>query len=118
MARHYRSAESILVCLAVLALLTPAVNSQITVGPPANPFPDPKEDPYNPLRYIASNTLTTIAFGESWTLGAWPLLTGDVLVFVILIALVQTFYTVQYGAKWMLAMVIGGYSEYLYLAVV
>jgi hypothetical protein len=33
---------------------------------PANPFADPKHDPYNPLRYIASNVLTGIAFGE-WT---------------------------------------------------
>ncbi|TFY79972.1 hypothetical protein EWM64_g4039 [Hericium alpestre] len=28
----------------------------------ADPFADPKDDPYNPLGYIASNTLTTIAF--------------------------------------------------------
>lgn len=29
---------------------------------PANPFLDPKNDPYNPLGYIASNTLTGVAF--------------------------------------------------------
>jgi len=62
-------------------------------GPPVNPFLDPKDDPYNPLRYIASNTLTAIAFAV-----------------VMTIALIQTFCTFRYGAKWMLVMVIGGYT--------
>lgn len=31
---------------------------------PADPFADPANDPYNPLRYIASNVLTGIAFGR------------------------------------------------------
>lgn len=30
---------------------------------PADPFMNPKDDPYNPLGYIASNTLTSTAFG-------------------------------------------------------
>ncbi|KAN0097247.1 RTA1 like domain containing protein [Tylopilus felleus] len=68
-------------------------DSQAIVGPPANPFLDPKDDPYNPLRYIASNTLTAIAFA-----------------LIMLIALIQTFHTFRYGARWMLAMVIGGYT--------
>jgi hypothetical protein len=29
---------------------------------PVNPFLDPKNDPNNPLGYIASNTLTGVAF--------------------------------------------------------
>ena len=33
-------------------------------GPrPADPFLDPKNDPYNPLGYIASDVLTGLAFG-------------------------------------------------------
>ena len=35
---------------------------------PADPWADPKNDPLNPLRYIASNTLTTVAFGMLHTL--------------------------------------------------
>ena len=30
---------------------------------PADPYSDPKHDPLNPLRYIANNVLTAIAFG-------------------------------------------------------
>ncbi|KAG6917911.1 hypothetical protein DXG01_000520 [Tephrocybe rancida] len=30
---------------------------------PGDPYADPKNDPYNPLRYITSNVLTAIAFG-------------------------------------------------------
>jgi hypothetical protein len=33
-----------------------------TLPRPSDPFLDPKNDPYNPLRYIASNVLTAIAF--------------------------------------------------------
>ncbi|KAF9226284.1 RTA1-domain-containing protein [Gyrodon lividus] len=65
-------------------------------GPPANSLLDPGDDPYNPLRYIPSNTLTAIAFAV-----------------VMIIALIQTLCTFRYGAKWMLAMIIG---EYTYLA--
>lgn len=32
--------------------------------PPADPYADPKNDPYNPLRYITSNTLSAIGVGE------------------------------------------------------
>jgi hypothetical protein len=53
-ARSYHSAESILVHV-----------HDAVVGPPTNPFLDPKDDPYNPLKYIPSNTLTAIAFGKS-----------------------------------------------------
>ncbi|KAF9219844.1 hypothetical protein BS17DRAFT_760233 [Gyrodon lividus] len=62
-------------------------------GPPANAFLDPKDDPYNPFKYITSNTLTAIAF-----------------VVVMMIAVVQTFCTFRYGTKWMMAMVIGEYT--------
>jgi hypothetical protein len=46
-----------------LTLVTDA--KDITLPRPEDPFKDPKHDPYNPLRYIASNTLTGIAFGTS-----------------------------------------------------
>jgi len=92
-ATSYHSAESVLVHFAILALMIPAVIGQTVVGPPVNPFLDPQNDPYNPLKYIPSNTLTAIAFA-----------------LVILIALIQTLYTFRYGAKWMLVMVIGEYT--------
>jgi len=64
-----------------------------TPPPPSNPYLDPKDDPYNPLRYIASNTLTAIAFS-----------------IVLAIAFIQTWYTWKYRTKWMLSMVIGEYT--------
>jgi len=66
MARSYHPTESVLLHLAILTLMTPAVNSQ-TVTASSNTFLDPKNDPNNPLKYIASNTLTAIAFGKSKT---------------------------------------------------
>lgn len=36
-----------------------------TPPPPGDPYADPQNDPYNPLRYITSNVLTGIAFGRS-----------------------------------------------------
>ncbi|KAF9075731.1 RTA1-like protein [Rhodocollybia butyracea] len=60
---------------------------------PADPFADPRHDPYNPLKYIASNTLTAIAFS-----------------LVLFVAIVQSWYTWKYGAKFMLSMTIGAYT--------
>lgn len=48
--------------LSQLAPFTSA--AQHTNLPRPDPFADPKHDPYNPLKYIASNTLTAIAFCE------------------------------------------------------
>lgn len=43
-----------------------ATYAQSTLPPrPADPYADPAHDIYNPLRYIASNALTSIAFGMS-----------------------------------------------------
>ncbi|KAA1466425.1 RTA1-domain-containing protein [Dentipellis sp. KUC8613] len=58
--------------LVAVLLATVLVASARPTGdnPPheADPFADPRNDPYNPLRYIASNTLTLIAFELiSWT---------------------------------------------------
>jgi len=66
---------------------------------PANPFLHPNLDPFNPLRYIASNVLTAIAFS-----------------LVMAVALTQTFWTYKYRAKFMLAMTIGCYTFALGLA--
>jgi len=58
-----------------------------------DPFADPRDDPYNPLKYIASNTLTTIA-----------------LTLILLSGLIQSWCMRKWGAKWMLAMVIGEFT--------
>jgi hypothetical protein len=48
------------VLLGVWFLITPV--EAANAPRPANPFADPKHDPYNPLKYIASNALTGVAF--------------------------------------------------------
>ncbi|KZS97966.1 RTA1-like protein [Sistotremastrum niveocremeum HHB9708] len=58
-----------------------------------DPFTDPKHDPNNPLRYIASNVPTAIAF-----------------TIFLCIAIYMTFATVKWGARYMLAMTIGAYT--------
>ncbi|KAH7917425.1 RTA1-domain-containing protein [Leucogyrophana mollusca] len=83
---------SFLLCLATLS----RAQNDTSSGPPADPFLDPKDDPYNPLKYIASNTLTGIAFA-----------------LVLTVALIHTFYMKRYGAIWMAVMVVG---EYTYVA--
>ncbi|KAF8076467.1 RTA1-like protein [Lyophyllum atratum] len=60
---------------------------------PSDPFADPKHDPYNPLKYIASNALTAVAFA-----------------LMLLVAILQSWCVWKYGAKWMLSMVIGAYT--------
>lgn len=47
--------------LPLLDLILCAGAIKITITRP-DPFVDPRHDPYNPLKYIASNTLTGIAF--------------------------------------------------------
>ncbi|KAJ7437202.1 RTA1-like protein [Mycena galericulata] len=66
---------------------------QISVPRPSDPFLDPKDDPYNPLKYIASNVLTAIAFS-----------------LVLLVAFAQTWLVRKWGSKFMLSMVIGCYT--------
>ncbi|KAF8974506.1 RTA1 like protein-domain-containing protein [Flammula alnicola] len=61
--------------------------AQHTNLPRPDPFVDPRHDPYNPLKYIASNTLTGIAF----------------------FAITQTWFIKKWGAKWMMSMTIGAY---------
>ncbi|PPR07047.1 hypothetical protein CVT26_005248 [Gymnopilus dilepis] len=89
--------------LAVVFLLTfvsrASAAIQKTVPRPSNPFLDPKHDPYNPLKYIASNVLTGIAFG-----------------LVLVVAIIQTWFIKRLGAKWMMSMTIGAYFFALGLA--
>ncbi|KAH9891035.1 RTA1-like protein [Cubamyces lactineus] len=61
--------------------------------PPPWEFTDPKHDPYNPLQYIANNTLSAIAIS-----------------LVLFVALLQTFMLWRQGGLCMLAMVIGEYT--------
>ncbi|KAH8091067.1 RTA1-like protein [Cristinia sonorae] len=60
---------------------------------PADPYADPKNDPYNPLRYIASNVLTAISFS-----------------LVLIVAISQSVLTWRFGGKYMLAMTIACYT--------
>ncbi|KAK0230888.1 RTA1-like protein [Armillaria fumosa] len=60
---------------------------------PTDPDADPANDPNNPLRYIASNVLTEIAFS-----------------LILMTALTQTYWIRRWGAKWMLSMTIGAYT--------
>lgn len=60
---------------------------------PSDPYLDPRNDPCNALGYIPDNTLTAVAF-----------------VYVLLVALIQTYQIIYNGGKFMLSMVIGEYS--------
>ncbi|TFK55933.1 RTA1-like protein [Heliocybe sulcata] len=88
---HRRAA--LLVLLAAVLLVAPASAKAPTIPRPADPFADPKDDVYNPLRYIANNTLTAIAFS-----------------LVLVVAFFQSFSMWKWGAVWMLSMVIGEYT--------
>ncbi|KAL0574678.1 hypothetical protein V5O48_007294 [Marasmius crinis-equi] len=80
--------------VAVLASSFAAVEARSNPNiPRPDPFADPKHDVYNPLRYIASNTLTAIAFS-----------------LILSVALLQTLCIVKWGAKYMLSMTIGAYA--------
>ncbi|OBZ80079.1 Protein RTA1 [Grifola frondosa] len=58
-----------------------------------NEFTDPKDDPHNPLKYIPSNVLTTIAIA-----------------LILLTAAIQTFFYMRLGGRCMLSMVIGEFA--------
>jgi len=83
------------VLLAILPILaTYSVDAaRPSVPPTADPFADPHDDPNNPLRYIASNVLTAIAFA-----------------LIILVALTQTFLMWRQGGKFMLALIIAEFT--------
>lgn len=61
-----RTAHSLLTQPWMLLLTATAILAQDTTTPfTVDPFADPKNDPFNPLKYIASNALTATAMGES-----------------------------------------------------
>ncbi|KDQ64594.1 hypothetical protein JAAARDRAFT_28237 [Jaapia argillacea MUCL 33604] len=90
-----RSTALAALCIAVALIASTPVDAlkQPNLPHVANPFADPKDDPYNPLRYIASNALTAVAFS-----------------LVLLCALFQSYAMRKWGAIWMMCMVIGEYT--------
>jgi hypothetical protein len=48
----------------LLGHVTSAQAADNTTQCPSDPYQDPKNDPCNPLGYIANNTLTAVAFSE------------------------------------------------------
>ncbi|KJA30219.1 hypothetical protein HYPSUDRAFT_125712 [Hypholoma sublateritium FD-334 SS-4] len=86
-----------LLLLGAASLVDGAIHTNL---PRPNPFVDPAHDPYNPLKYIASNTLTAIAFSLVLTVG-----------------IIQTWFIRRYGAKWMMSMTIGAYLFALGLSI-
>ncbi|KAI0063778.1 RTA1-like protein [Artomyces pyxidatus] len=82
---------SVVLAAALLAASPATAKVSGPTGPrPADPYADPKDDPYNPLGYITSNVLTTVA-----------------LVLIIASFLVHAFNLLKWGAWWMSCMVIG-----------
>ncbi|KII95141.1 hypothetical protein PLICRDRAFT_96258 [Plicaturopsis crispa FD-325 SS-3] len=92
MASRSRSFLNFSVLLLGLASCTAASLSSAPRACPSDPFADPKNDPCNPLKYIASNALTGVAFG-----------------LVMLVALTQTFMAWRQGGRWMSSMIVGEY---------
>jgi hypothetical protein len=111
-----RRLSAVSLVLGLLCMLSFAAPSLAKLAPtvprPANPFLDPKRDPYNPLKYIASNVLTAVAFSEFYqhTFSPCPCPT-QFPGLVIIVALIQSYFTFKWGTKFMLSMVIGEYSE-------
>ncbi|KAH7909729.1 RTA1 like protein-domain-containing protein [Hygrophoropsis aurantiaca] len=80
---------SLFLCLATLSRADSSNSTSLST----NPYVDPKDDPNNPLKYIASNALTGTAFS-----------------LVLIVAFIHSYYIIRYGAIWMIVMVIGEYS--------
>ncbi|KAL0948425.1 hypothetical protein HGRIS_011004 [Hohenbuehelia grisea] len=79
-------------CIALLCFLHTQAAAGAGLNFTGDPFTDAAHDPRNPLRYIPSFPLTTIA-----------------VVLFILVALTQTWCLFKYGGRYMLTMVIGEY---------
>lgn len=110
-AYSFRSQPLILLLAATAALAQDGI-------PPftVDPFADPKNDPFNPLKYIASNALTATAMGQSFA-AEWPrILNKSFIALVLAIALPHTWLTWRVGGRFMLAMVIAEYSSSFTLA--
>ncbi|THH30536.1 hypothetical protein EUX98_g3661 [Antrodiella citrinella] len=88
-----RTALSVVTWTLVVLSFAPSALARGPSNPSVNPFTDPKDDNSNPLRYIASDTLTAIAFS-----------------LVMIVALTQSVLTWRIGGRYMLSMVIACYS--------
>ncbi|EJD05847.1 RTA1-like protein [Fomitiporia mediterranea MF3/22] len=85
------STPSLLVlALSALVILVLPVHAKTPENCAPDPYTDPRNDPCNVLKYIASNVLTGIAFGLYLSVG-----------------LCHIFSTLKWGAKWMSAMTVG-----------
>jgi hypothetical protein len=107
--RRYLSLALLLVFLSARNL--PVTAKHLVDEPhPSNPFLNPKDDPNDSLGYIASNTLTAIAFSTcQLSICVYRRVeseTGSTLT----VALVQTFSLLKWGGWWMACMTIGAYS--------
>lgn len=94
-----------------LILATAAVRAvqPITVPHPADPFADPANDPYNPLRYIPNNALTSVATGTSRQAVRFSH-THLRAALVAAVAVAQVWLTIKFHIKWMLVMTLGCFS--------
>ncbi|KAI0757343.1 RTA1-domain-containing protein [Daedaleopsis nitida] len=80
-------------CAVLLCLAGCAARAEAAYMPVPWVFTDPRNDPFNPLRYIADNTLTAIATS-----------------LVLAVALAQTGLMWRYGGRCMLPMLIGEFT--------
>ncbi|KAB5592102.1 Protein RTA1 [Ceratobasidium theobromae] len=88
-----------LVLLGLLVWIGNAVAARPGLPPPGDPFVDPRNDPYNPMRYIPSNVLTGVSF-------ALYVITATALGLCMR----------KWGARWMLCLVVGCYTFSIGLA--
>jgi len=89
-----RTATSVFTWTLVLLSSASLALAQNQLPPrPADPYADPANDIYNPLRYIASNVLTAISFA-----------------LVMVVALSQTFLMWRIGGQFMLSMTIACFT--------
>ena len=83
-----------------------------------DPYINPKDDPNNPLKYIASNSLTAVALC-SCPISSWGVLSILIMsshaVIVLNTAFIHSFWCSRYRTKWMLPLIIGEYCEFLNL---
>lgn len=111
MVRGVRLLLANLLCLLVITVPSAAQSPNLSCS--THPFADPKDDPCNFLKYIASNVLTSVAFGACSDF-TFPFKGGSpqlILGLIITTALVQTWFSFRVGGKFMSCMVIGEYSE-------
>ena len=108
------SAASFASLLCLLDITVPSAAKSPQLPCAADPFADPKTDPCNPLKYIASNALTSVAFGGCSDSNFSSRVTHPQLILglVIATALVQTWYMFRIDGRFMSSMVIGEYSEW------